>query len=209
MADSTQPVIPAELPVLPLREAVAFPLSVLPLTVNRPVSIDAVNRALAAGDRMVFLALQSTKAEDPQPPDLHAIGTVGVIRQMARTPAGIQVVIEGIGRARSTVVNRTANTMTASIGLLPEVADRSLEVDAYVRRIQEQVDKALSLTSGLAQELRGVVANLDDPLRLAYLLGSLLDMPVADKQTLLEADRSWRSWRRCRPPWTARSRCSK
>ncbi len=188
MADSTQPVIPAELPVLPLREAVAFPLSVLPLTVNRPVSIDAVNRALAAGDRMVFLALQSTKAEDPQPPDLHAIGTVGVIRQMARTPAGIQAVIEGIGRARSTVVNRTGNTMTASIGLLPEVADRSLEVDAYVRRIQEQVDKALSLTSGLAQELRGVVANLDDPLRLAYLLGSLLDMPVADKQTLLEAD---------------------
>ncbi len=188
MADSTQPVIPAELPVLPLREAVAFPLSVLPLTVNRPVSIDAVNRALAAGDRMVFLALQSTKAEDPQPPDLHAIGTVGVIRQMARTPAGIQAVIEGIGRARSTVVNRTANTMTASIGLLPEVADRGLEVDAYVRRIQEQVDKALSLTSGLAQELRGVVANLDDPLRLAYLLGSLLDMPVADKQTLLEAD---------------------
>ena len=188
MADSTQPVIPAELPVLPLREAVAFPLSVLPLTVNRPVSIDAVNRALAAGDRMVFLALQSTRAEDPQPPDLHAIGTVGVIRQMARTPAGIQALIEGIGRARSTVVNRTANTMTASIGLLPEVADRSLEVDAYVRRIQEQVDKALSLTSGLAQELRGVVANLDDPLRLAYLLGSLLDMPVADKQTLLEAD---------------------
>ncbi len=188
MPDSTQPVVPAELPVLPLREAVAFPLSVLPLTVNRPVSIDAVNRALAAGDRMVFLTLQSTKAEDPQPPDLHAVGTVGVIRQMARTPAGIQVVIEGISRARSTVVNRTANTMTASIGVLPEVADKTLEVDAYVRRIQEQVDKALSLTSGLAQELRGVVANLDDPLRLAYLLGSLLDMPIADKQTLLEAD---------------------
>ena len=188
MPDSTQPVIPAELPVLPLREAVAFPLSALPLTVNRPVSIDAVNRALAAGDRMVFLALQSTKAEDPQPPDLHTIGTVGVIRQMARTPAGIQVVIEGIGRAKSSVVNRTGNTMTASIGLVPEIAERGLEVDAYVRRIQEQVDKALSLTSGLAQELRGVVANLDDPLRLAYLLGSLLDMPVADKQKLLEAD---------------------
>ena len=125
MADSTQPVIPAELPVLPLREAVAFPLSVLPLTVNRPVSIDAVNRALAAGDRMVFLALQSTKAEDPQPPDLHAIGTVGVIRQMARTPAGIQVVIEGIGRGQKHVVNRTGNTMTASIAPLPEIADRT------------------------------------------------------------------------------------
>ena len=184
----SDPVVPAELPVLPLREAVAFPLSVLPLTINRPVSVDAINRALTAGDRMVFLTLQSTRAEDPQPPDLHAIGTVGVIRQMARTPGGIQVVIEGIERARSGVVNRTGNTMSASIIALPEIADKTLEVDAYVRRIQEQVDKALSLTSGLSQELRGVVANLDNPLRLAYLLGSLLDMPVADKQALLEAD---------------------
>ncbi len=188
MPDSPQPVVPAELPVLPLREAVAFPLSVLPLTINRPVSIDAINRALTAGDRMVFLTLQTTGAEDPQPPDLHAIGTVGVIRQMARTPGGLQVVIEGIQRARSTVVTRTATAMTASTDALPEVADKTLEVDAYVRRIQEQVDKALSLTSGLAQELRSIVANLDNPLRLAYLLGGLLDMPVADKQTLLEAD---------------------
>ncbi len=188
MPDSPQLVVPAELPVLPLREAVAFPLSVLPLTINRAVSIDAVNRALTAGDRMVFLTLQSTKAEDPQPPDLHAIGTVGVIRQMARTSAGIQVVIEGVQRARSGVVTRTGNTMSASIIALPEIADKTLEADAYVRRIQEQVDKALSLTSGLSQELRGVVANLDDPLRLTYLLGSLLDMPVTDKQALLEAD---------------------
>ena len=188
MADSPEPVIPAELPVLPLREGVAFPLGVLPLTINRPVSIDAVNRALTAGDRMVFLTLQTTKAEDPQPPDLHAIGTVGVIRQMARTSGGLQVVIEGVQRARSGVVTRTGTTMTASIIALPEIADQTLEVDAYVRRIQEQVDKALSLTSGLSQDLRGVVATLDNPLRLAYLLGSLLDMPVADKQALLEAD---------------------
>jgi ATP-dependent Lon protease len=188
MPDSSDPVVPAELPVLPLREAVAFPLGVLPLTINRPVSIDAVNRALTSGDRMVFLTLQATKADDPQPPDLHAIGTVGVIRQMARTTGGLQVVIEGIQRARSGVVTRTGTTMSASIIALPEIADQTLEVDAYVRRIQEQVDKALSLTSGLSQDLRGVVANLDNPLRLAYLLGSLLDMPVADKQALLEAD---------------------
>ena len=136
MSDSAQPVIPAELPVLPLREAVAFPLSALPLTVNRPVSIEAVNRALTAGDRMIFLTLQSTKAEDPQPPDLHAIGTVGVIRQMARTPSGIQLVIEGLQRAKSSVVTRTANTMSAAIGVLPETADTTLEVEAYVRRIQ-------------------------------------------------------------------------
>ena len=188
MPESPQPVVPAELPVLPLREAVAFPLSVLPLTINRAVSIDAMNRALTAGNRMVFLALQATAADDPQPPDLRTVGTVGVIRQMARTPAGIQAVLEGVQRAKSSIVTRTGSTMTATIAAWPENVEKTLEVEAYVRRIQEQVDKALSLTSGLSQDLRGIVANLDDPLRLAYLLGSLLDMPVDDKQALLEAD---------------------
>jgi ATP-dependent Lon protease len=187
-APTTPPSLPAELPVVPLRETVAFPLSVLPLTINRPVSIDAVNRALSAGDRMVFLTLQRTTADDPQPPDLHAVGTAGIIRQMARTPGGIQVIVEGVQRAKSTLVTRSGNTMTAQLTALPDDTVRTLEVDAYVRRIQEQVDKALSLTSGLSQELRGVVSNLDDPLRLVYLLGSLLDMPSTDKQALLEAD---------------------
>jgi ATP-dependent Lon protease len=185
---STPPALPSELPVLPLRETVAFPLSVLPLTINRPVSIDSVNQALQSGDRMVLMTLQSTKEDDPQPADLRLIGTVGVIRQMARTAAGIQIVVEGVQRARIGIASRTGTRMTASVTAIPEQAERSLEVDAYVRRIQEQVDKALSLTSGLSQELRGVVANLDDPLRLVYLLGSLLEMPVNDKQALLEAD---------------------
>src|SRR5690606_21913231 len=70
----------------------------------------------------------------------------------------------------------------------PDITERNLQTDAYVRRLQEQVDKALSLASGLSQELRGVVANIDDPLRLVYLLASLLDMPAADKQAVLEAD---------------------
>jgi ATP-dependent Lon protease len=161
---------------------------VLPLAVNRPVSIDAVNRALAAGDRMVFLALQKVEGDDPGAAGVAVIGTVGVIRQMARNPGGIQIIIEGLQRAKASAVNRSGNSMTASLQVMPESTERTLEVDAYVRRIQEQVDKALSLTSGLSQELRGIVANLDDPLRLAYLLGSLLDMPPPDKQRLLETD---------------------
>jgi ATP-dependent Lon protease len=79
--------------------------------------------------------------------------------------------------------------MRAMIRPTPEQVERSLEVDAYVRRLQEQVDRALSLASGFSQELRGVVAAITDPLRLTYLLGSLLDMTVEDKQRLLEEDR--------------------
>src|SRR5262249_60888066 len=54
------------------------------------------------------------------------------------------------------------------------------------RRLHELIDRALSLASGLSQELRGLVAGIDDPLRLAYLLGSLLDLKAEEKQQILE-----------------------
>jgi len=186
--DTSIPTLPPETAVLPLRGTVAFPLTVQPLAVNRPLSVESVNRALAS-DRMLLLVLQIGETEDPGPEQVRRIGTVGVIRQMARAQSGIQVVVEGIARVRADVVNRTGLSMRAMIRPLPEQRDRSLEIDAYMRRLQEQVDRALSLASGFSQELRGIVSAIDDPLRLAYLLGSLLDIPVEDKQRLLEEDR--------------------
>jgi ATP-dependent Lon protease len=77
---------------------------------------------------------------------------------------------------------------TALIKPLPEPVDASLEVDARVRRLQELVDKALSLATGLSPDLRALVSNIDEPLRIAYLLASLIDMKTEDKQRLLEED---------------------
>jgi ATP-dependent Lon protease len=185
MADASTPAIPSSLPVLPLRETVSFPLSVLPLAVNRPMSIDAVNRALA-GDRLLFLSLQIGDSESPGPADLKQTGTVGVIRQMARGGRGLQIIVEGLQRAVAETISLTEQTMTASIRQAPEEVVKSVEVDAYVRRIREQVDRALALSTGLSQELRPIVESIDDPLRLAYLLASLLDMPAIEKQAVLE-----------------------
>ena len=71
MAESTPatPPLPPELPVLPLRGTVAFPLSVQPLAVNRPVSVESVNRALGA-DRMLLLVLQQGENDDPGPDEV-------------------------------------------------------------------------------------------------------------------------------------------
>ena len=190
MADPTPtppPQLPPEVSVLPLRGAVAFPLSVQPLAVNRPVSVESVNRALG-GDRMLLLTLQEGDAEDPPPEQLARVGTVAMIRQMVRNPQGLHIIVEGIARVKADVITRTGLSLRAVIHAIPEHSDRTVEVDAYVRRLQEQVDRALSLTAGFSQELRDVVSRIDDPLRLAYLVGSLLDMPASDKQKLLEAD---------------------
>ncbi len=185
MADPTHPPLPSELPVLPLRLTVSFPMTIQPLAVNRPVSVETVNRALGS-DRLILLVLQDNDKEDPGPDDVRRVGTVAIIRQMAKSAAGLNIILEGLARVRLDRVTRTGTSMLAQITPLPENYERTLEVDAHVRRIQELIDKALSLASGLAEELRTLVMNIEDPLRLAYILGTLLDMRPLDKQALLE-----------------------
>ena len=185
MAEPTPPALPSELPVLPLRRTVGFPLTLQPLAVNRPVSIESVNRALGS-DRLVLMLLQDNDIEDPAPDDLRRIGTVGIIRQMAKTAGGVNIIMEGVTRARAEVVTRSGTTMRAQIIPLPEKYERTIEVEAHVRRIQELIDKALALATGLSEELRAVVMNIEDPLRLAYVLATLIDTKPAEKQALLE-----------------------
>jgi ATP-dependent Lon protease len=165
---------------------VVFPLTLQPLAVNRPVSLESVNRALST-DRLVLLVLQEDDADEPTAENLKRVGTVGVIRQMAKAPTGgINVIVEGLVRVRADVFSRTGNTLRAQITPLADRSEKTIEVEAHVRRIQELIEKALSITTGMSEELRDVVVHIEDPVRLAYVLATLIDMKPLDKQALLE-----------------------
>jgi len=179
------PPLPSELPVVPLRGAVVLPMTVAPLGVSRGLSVEAVNRALA-GDRMVLLLLQKNDSDEPAVDDVQRVGTVAIIRQMAKAQTGMRVLVEGVARARAESIDTSSGHFTAKITPLPEASERTLEIDARVRRLQDLVDRALSLATGLSPDLRTLVTSLDDPLRIAYLIASLLDMKADDKQRLLE-----------------------
>jgi ATP-dependent Lon protease len=167
---------------------VVFPLTLQPLAITRPLSIESVNRALAS-DRLLFLTLQTADTDEPEPSDLRNIGTIAAIRQMAKAPnGGVHVIVEGLTRARAELLTRSGSSLRATVAPLPETVERTIEVDAYVRRLHDLIDRALSVTSGLSQELRSLVAGIDDPLRLCYLLSSLLDMKAEEKQQILEND---------------------
>ena len=179
------PPLPSELPVIPLRGAVVLPLTAAPLSVNRAASVAAIDRALA-GDRMVLFVLQKTDVDEPTPDDLHRIGTAAVVRQMVKTPQGLRVLVEGVARVQTEFTRRDEGMLKALIRAAPEPVERSIEVDAHIRRVHELVDRALSLAAGLSPDLRQLMSTIDDPLRLAYVLASLLDMKAPDKQILLE-----------------------
>jgi ATP-dependent Lon protease len=179
------PPLPSELPVVPLRGAVVLPMTVAPLGVSRPVSVEAVNRALA-GDRTILLLLQKNDAEEPSADDMYRVGTVAVVRQMSKAPTGMRVLVEGIVRGRAEFLQNERGMLQALLKPLPEQSERTIEIDAHMRRVQELVDRALSLATGLSPDLKTLVSTLDDPLRIVYLIASLLDMKAEDKQKLLE-----------------------
>jgi len=165
---------------------VLFPLTLQPLAVNRPVSLESVNRALTA-DRLILLVLQEDDSDEPTAENLRRVGTVGVIRQMAKAPTGgVNIIVEGLARVRADVFTRSGNTLRAQITPLPDKSEKTIEVEAHVRRIQELIEKALSITTGMSEELRDVVVHIEDPVRLAYVLATLIDMKPLDKQELLE-----------------------
>jgi ATP-dependent Lon protease len=111
---------------------------------------------------------------------------VAIIRQMAKAPTGMRVLVEGVARARAEFLQNDGGYIRALLKPLPESAERSIDIDARVRRLQELVDRALSLATGLSPDIKTLVMSLDDPLRIGYLLASLLDMKADDKQRLLE-----------------------
>ena len=138
MADPA-PALPSELPVVPLRSAVVLPMTVAPLGVSRPVSVEAVNRALA-GDRLVLLLLQKSEVDEPSTDDLERVGTIAAIRQMAKGPGGLRVIVEGIARARGEFLQSEGGMIKALIKPMPEASERSIEIEAHVRRLQDLVE---------------------------------------------------------------------
>ncbi len=179
--------LPSSLPVLPLRRTVAFPLTLQPLAVNRPASVESVNSALTT-DRMLLLVLQKTDSEEPDPDQLEDVGTICIVRQMARADHGLNIIFEGVARVRVVTVSKTGTTILASVEPLPERLETDVETEAYERRIRELAERAVTLAAGASSDVRQLVLGIEDPLRLVYLLGSMLDGSAAEKQAILAAD---------------------
>ncbi|MFH1927120.1 MAG: endopeptidase La [Chloroflexota bacterium] len=181
--------IPAELPVLPLKNTVIFPMTVVPLLVGKPRSVKLVDEVVL-GDRLVALvALRGPDVEDPGPNDLHNMGTVGMIHRFAKAPDGtIHVVVQGIERVRITEYTQAQPYMKARISTAPDVAEESVELEALTRNATELFRQLVSLASYLPEEMVMAIMDTGDARQLAYMIATGLRMDILDAQEVLEAD---------------------
>jgi len=183
-----------ELPILPLRNTVIFPSGITPLTVGRPLSLAAAEAALATEEKLLgVVAQQEDNETEPTPENLYKVGTVVVINRMMRSP-GTEEVLHLIvqGQERFRILGFTDQTpyLKARVEILPEpIREKTPEVEALQRNIQVLVQKALSLLPNVPPEIRNIIVQADDAVKLAYFLGSVLDLTTPQEQALLEADR--------------------
>jgi ATP-dependent Lon protease len=181
--------IPDVLPVLPLKDLVIFPFIIVPLSVSREKSINAVDQALAENRVIMLTAQKDFQNEDPGEDDLYRVGTVAIIMRMLKLPDGrIRILVQGLSRARIDYFIQTAPFFKAKITRIDEPAtrERPLEVEALIRSVKQNLDRSVALGKNISPEVMVIAANLDDPARLTDLSASNLDLKLEEAQHILE-----------------------
>ena len=181
--------IPDSLPVLPVRDIVVFPYMIIPLFVGREISIKAIDHALSTIRMILLLTQKDLSIENPSVNDLYTIGTVGMIMRMLKLPDGrVKILVQGLAKARVKGFAQPGPFFTADIEKLEEIKPESLSIEeeAQIRSVKEQLDKAVSYGKTILPDIMVVIENLDDPGRLADLVASNLGLKAEQAQEIME-----------------------
>lgn len=178
------------LPVLPLRDTVVYPGVAVPISAGRPGTVEAVQEALD-GDRRLFAVAQKENVDDPTPEILYSVGTVVRIIQTHRVRGGVQLLVQGEGRAQSLGYRKEGEAMlAASLLAMDRIAPQQLQDPAFQALDRELRERAAELATrrGVpAEALNQLIHGMDDPGAFADLVAFYLELPTAEKQKLLEA----------------------
>jgi len=181
-------IVPEEIALLPLRNTVLFPGVVLPITVGRDKSINAVNEAYR-GDKLVgVIAQKDSNIEDPEVTDLEKIGTVAKIVKLIKMPdGGTTIIIQGKSRFRVESIVAEDPYFKAKISkLAEEESPKDEDFNAYVANIKDLAADIVQLSPNIPAEASIILRNIENPAFLIHFVSSNLNTDIKDKQRLLE-----------------------
>jgi ATP-dependent Lon protease len=183
------PPVPAELPLLPLKDTVVYPLTVYPLVIGKEKSIKLIND-VTMGDKILGLTAQKkVDIEVSVIKDINLVGTMARILQMVKVPDGtLRVLVQGIERISIAEFVQTEPYIKARVKALPDTIEKSVELEALMRGVSELFQKMVSLTPNMPEELSAAALNIEDPRQLAYLIATNIRLDLAQRQEILETD---------------------
>jgi ATP-dependent Lon protease len=174
-------------PMMPVRDMVIFPQQMTPFIVGREASVRALEEALN-GDKKIFLSTQhDASVDDPKPEEIYAVGTLANIVQSVKLPDGnIKVLVEGVERARAISITSDEGFFRANVRLLSAKIESTPQVEQLVQKVTGLYEQFIKLSQSLNYDTMIAAARVDDPSRLSDTIAANLQLPVDEKQDLLE-----------------------
>src|SRR6266568_114213 len=174
-------------PMMPVRDMVIFPQMMQPFIVGREASVRALEEALA-GEKKIFLATQhDASVDDPKPEQIFTVGTLANIVQSVKLPDGnIRVLVEGVERAKVVQLASEEGFYRATLRLMPVRVEPSPQIDQAVRRVNGLFEQYVKLSQSLNYDTMIAAARVEDPAKLSGTIAANLQIPIEEKQELLE-----------------------
>ena len=185
-------VVPARLPVLPLKNTVVFPQMMVPLAVGRPRSLQMLED-LPVVERVIACAAQlDEETEEARWADIHKVGVVARIQHLLKLPDGTaQLAVQGLRRIRLVeCLSDDPYTITAAeaYGEEEEIEPGGMDREAVVRTALSTWQQLVAIAPYLPGELLGAAHGIDSPTHLAYFLANHVRLTTAQRQEILEID---------------------
>ncbi|MFH0916412.1 MAG: endopeptidase La [bacterium] len=178
---------PANLPILPLKDTVIFPDTMMPLAVGQTRSVSLIDDILRGDKQVGLVASRNPEIETPGPEEVHTIGVLASIQKMIKAPDGtLRIIAQGIRRIAIDRFTSEEPYLTADIHDLPDVVQEGTELEALQRNLISVYIKIIQMVPYLPEELEMAAANIDDPSALGYFIASTMRLKTEEKQELLE-----------------------
>ena len=180
---------PTDLAILPLRNTVLFPGVVIPITVGRDKSIELIKDANSGNKIIGVVSQKDDKNEDPKIDDLNRVGTIAQVLKVLRMPEGnTTVIIQGKRKFELAEATQNEPYLRAKVKKVKEKspAKNDKEFEALVSSIKDHALTIIKLSPQIPSEASFALKNIDSTSFLINFIASNLNVPVADKQKLLE-----------------------
>ena len=176
-------------PLLPLRDVVVFPHTVMPLFIGRKSSVNAIVKAMAANKYIFLVTQKDEKIEEPKNDDLYRVGTLATILQMLKLPDGtIKVLVEGVKRAKIETFIESGELTEVSIEEYSLAIDEDKEIEAMMRIALDDFERYIKLNKKIPEEVFKVLQEIKDIERFSDVIIANLQLKIEEKQALLEDD---------------------
>ena len=189
MSDSEKKVNTSEsiIPLLPLRDVVVFPGTVIPLFVGRERSIKALEKTMEGDKKIVLASQKDANIEDPKEKDIYQVGVIATIMQLLKLPDGtVKVLVEGEQRVRVQSFVETEPTYAVSVETDIETAVEVSEMAVMVKTLLKEFESYSKMSGKIAPEVMTTLNAIDDASRLADSVAAHLEFEVENKQEVLE-----------------------